>query len=85
VDVTGYLTVRKKELQGKDNLTAQIDDNDKAFKVNLRLLIKLKVRTCSLVFTRENPFNLEHIFKIIIFKHFTMRCFKFDKAVQDII
>jgi len=30
VDVTGYLTIRKKELQVKDNLTAHIADNDKA-------------------------------------------------------
>jgi hypothetical protein len=53
VDVTGYLTVRKKELQGKDKLTAEIADSDKAFKVNLRLSVKLKVRACSLGFTKN--------------------------------
>jgi hypothetical protein len=53
VDVTGYLNLRKKDLQGKDKLTAEIADSDKAFKVNLRLSIKLKVLTCSLGFTRE--------------------------------
>ena len=60
MDVTGYLTVRQKQLQGKNSLTAEIADNDKDFKVNLRLSIKLKVRTCSLKFTQNNPFNLEH-------------------------
>jgi hypothetical protein len=33
VDVTGYLTVRKKELQEKDKLIAEIADNDKALKL----------------------------------------------------
>jgi hypothetical protein len=51
--VTGHLTVRKKELQGKDKLTAEIADSEKAFKVNLRLSIKLKVRTCSHGFTKD--------------------------------
>ena len=60
MDVTGYLIIRKKVLQRKDNLTAEIADNDKAFKGNLRLFIKLKVRTCSLGFTQDNPLNLEH-------------------------
>jgi len=58
--VTRYLIFRKKELQVKDNLTAEIADNGKAFKVNLQLSIKLKVRTCSLKFTPDNTFNLEH-------------------------
>jgi hypothetical protein len=31
VDVTGLLTVLKKELQGKDKLTADMVDNVKAF------------------------------------------------------
>ena len=35
-------------------------DIDKALRINLRLSIKLKVRTCSLGCTQENPFNLEH-------------------------
>jgi len=84
VEVIGCLSVRKKELQGKDNLIAEIRDNEKAFKVNLRLSIKLKVRTCSLQFAQDNPFNIDTtIFKIISFKHFIVRCFKFDKAVED--
>jgi hypothetical protein len=47
------LTVLKKEMQGKDKRTAQIVDNAKAFKVNLRLSINLRVRTCSLRRTQE--------------------------------
>jgi len=58
--VTGLLTIRKKELQGKDNLTIKISHNDKAFNVTFRLSIKLKVHTCSLTFTQDKPFNLEH-------------------------
>jgi len=60
VDVTGYLNILKKEVQGKDKLTANMVDNVKSFKVNLRLSIKLKVRMCSLRFTRNKPLNLEH-------------------------
>jgi hypothetical protein len=56
--MTGYLTLLKIVLQGKDTLTTEIADNDKAFKDNLRLSIKLKVFTCSLGFTPDNPFNL---------------------------
>jgi len=37
VDVTVYLALRKKVLQGKDNLTAEVPENVKAFKVNLRM------------------------------------------------
>jgi hypothetical protein len=40
VDVTGYLNILKKDLQGKDKLTGDMADNVKAFKVNLRLSIK---------------------------------------------
>jgi len=58
--VTRLLTVSNKELQGKDKLTADMADNVKAIKVNLRLSIKLKARTCSLRHTQDNPFNLEH-------------------------
>ena len=60
MDVTGYFTLCKKELQGKDNLTAEIADNDKVFKVHLPLSIKLNVRMCSFTCTQENPFNLDH-------------------------
>jgi hypothetical protein len=60
VDVTGYLIIYKKELQGKDKLTAEIDDNAKAFKVNLPSSIKLKIHMCSLRFTKNKPLNLEH-------------------------
>jgi len=60
VEVTGYLNILKKELQGKDKLTEDMVENVKSFKVNLQLSIKLKVRMCSLGFTRDNPFNLEH-------------------------
>jgi hypothetical protein len=60
VDVTGYLNILKKDLQGKDKLTADMVDNVKAFKVNLRLSIKLKVRTCSRRFTQDKLFNLEN-------------------------
>ena len=70
MDVTGYLNILKKDLQGKDKLTADMVDSVKAFKVNLRLSIKLKVRTCSRRFTQDKLFNLEHsIFKIIRFMH----------------
>jgi len=60
VDVRGLLTVRKKELQGKDKLTAEIADNAKAFKVNLPSSVKLKIHMCSLRFTKNKPLNLEH-------------------------
>jgi len=50
----------KKVLQGKNKLTAEIADIVKAFKVNLRLSIKLQVRTCSFRFTRNKPLDLEH-------------------------
>ena len=40
MDVTGQLNILKKELQGKDKLTADMVDNVRAFKVNLRLSTK---------------------------------------------
>jgi len=57
VYVTGYLNILKKELQGKDKLTAEIADYVKTFKVKLRLSIKLKIK---IKITPDNPFNLEH-------------------------
>jgi hypothetical protein len=42
VDVTGYLTVRMKELQGKDNLSAEIADCDKAFSGRVHLGLNRK-------------------------------------------
>ena len=37
MDVTGQLNILKKDLQGKDKLTADMVDSVRAFKVNLRL------------------------------------------------
>ena len=60
MDVTRYLNIFKKDLQGRDKLTAEIAGNDETFRVNFRLFIKLKVHTCSLGFTQDNHFILEH-------------------------
>ena len=85
MDVTGHLIIRNKVPQRKDNLTADIADSDKAFKVNLRLSIKLKVRTCLFRFTKTNLSTLNTtLFKIIRFKYFIVRCFKFGKTVKYI-
>jgi len=85
VDVTGYLTVRKKELQGKDKLTAEIADNVKAFNVNLQLSIKLKCVRAHLRLHRTILSTLNTtLFKIISFNYIIVRCIKFDKGVKDI-
>jgi hypothetical protein len=63
-----------KELQGKDNVSADIADYNKAFSAGVHLgLNRIILSTLNTA-----------IFTISSFKHFIVRYFKFDKAVPDI-